>query len=147
MGRAIVTLAVFLLLMICGNNVSAASPRINYLLYCSGCHRPTGEGSPPNVPTLHGELGQMMSVHQMRGYLARVPGSNNAPISNGELTEVLNWILQEFNATTLPEGFKKLSEDEVSAARANLLADPNKYRETYWKAYDFMTPVERTGKE
>jgi len=135
MSKAGYTIAVMLLML--SNRVFAASPRINYLLYCSGCHRPTGEGSPPNVPTLHNELGEMISVQEMRGYLARVPGSNNAPISDAELTGVINWLLEEFNAETLPKNFKKLSLKEVRNARSNLLADPVKYRETYWKAYEF----------
>ena len=135
MSKTGYTIAVMLLML--SNGVFAASPRINYLLYCSGCHRPTGEGSPPNVPTLHNELGKMISVQEMRGYLARVPGSNNAPISDAELTGVINWLLEEFNAETLPKNFKKLSLKEVRNARSNLLADPIKYRETYWKAYEF----------
>ena len=135
MSKAGYTIAVLLLML--SNSVFAASPRINYLLYCSGCHRPTGEGSPPNVPTLHNELGEMISVQEMRGYLARVPGSNNAPISDAELTGVINWLLEEFNAETLPKNFKKLSLKEVRNARSNLLADPVKYRETYWMAYEF----------
>ncbi len=118
-------------------SVFAASPRINYLLYCSGCHRPMGEGNPPNVPTLHGELGLMMSVPEMRGYLARVPGSAHAPITDAELTDVLNWMLEQFNADTLPDDFKKLTVDEVTAARAEILADPNGFRADFWKPYDF----------
>tara|TARA_B100001250_G_scaffold176724_1_gene151840 strand:+ start:3028 stop:3459 length:432 start_codon:yes stop_codon:yes gene_type:complete len=118
-------------------SVFAASPRTNYLLYCSGCHRPLGEGNPPNVPTLRDELGYMMSVEAMRGYLARVPGSAHAPISNAQLTNVLNWMLDEFNAKTLPSDFKKLTVEEVTKARSKVLADPNQYRADHWKAYDF----------
>jgi len=119
------------------SSLFAASPRINYLLYCSGCHRPLGEGNPPNVPTLHNELGLMMSVQEMRGYLARVPGSAHAPITDAELTEVLNWMLEEFNADTLPQNFEKLTVEEVTEARSEILADPNQYRADYWKPYDF----------
>lgn len=129
---------VALLLTFCVSEVSfAATPRVNYLLYCSGCHRPSGEGKPPNVPTLHGELGSMLEVEEMRGYLARVPGSAQAPIDNEELTAVLNWVLEQFNSDTLPENFEKLTVSEVSEARAQILADPNQYRADYWKAYDF----------
>jgi len=135
MSKPIVMLSLAIVLF--STSLFAASPRINYLLYCSGCHRPAGEGNPPNVPTLHGELGRMMSIEQMRGYLARVPGSAHAPITNAELAEVLNWILEEFSANTLPEDFKKLSVEEVTEARSQILADPNKYRANYWKAYDF----------
>ena len=126
-----------LLLALVTHSVFAASPRINYLLYCSGCHRPLGEGNPPNVPTLHNELGLMMSVQEMRGYLARVPGSAHAPITDAELTDVLNWMLEQFNADTLPEEFKKLTVEEVTKAREESLADPNQYRADFWKPYDF----------
>ncbi len=126
-----------LLFALVTHSVFAASPRINYLLYCSGCHRPLGEGNPPNVPTLHNELGLMMSVQEMRGYLARVPGSAHAPITDAELTDVLNWMLEQFNADTLPEDFKKLAVEEVTTAREESLADPNQYRADFWKPYDF----------
>ena len=126
-----------LLLALVTHSVFAASPRINYLLYCSGCHRPLGEGNPPNVPTLHNELGLMMSVQEMRGYLARVPGSAHAPITDAELTDVLNWMQEQFNADTLPEDFKKLTVEEVTKAREESLADPNQYRADFWKPYDF----------
>ena len=126
-----------LLFALVTHSVFAASPRIHYLLYCSGCHRPLGEGNPPNVPTLHNELGLMMSVQEMRGYLARVPGSAHAPITDAELTDVLNWMLEQFNADTLPEDFKKLTVEEVTKAREESLADPNQYRADFWKPYDF----------
>ncbi len=113
----------------------AATPRINYLLYCTGCHGVTGEGSHPNVPTLVSELGRMMQVPQMRDYLVQIPGASSAPIDDAELTQVINWILQRFNADTLPADFQPLTEAEVSAARKNVLADPLKYRITYWKPY------------
>ena len=126
-----------LLFALVAHSVFAASPRINYLLYCRGCHRPLGEGNPPNVPTLHNELGLMMSVQEMRGYLARVPGSAHAPITDAELADVLNWMLEQFNAETLPEDFKKLTVEEVTKAREESLADPNQYRADFWKPYDF----------
>lgn len=133
------TLLAIAIALITPSVVAATSPRTNYLLYCSGCHRPLGEGKPPNVPTLHNELGYMMSVTAMRGYLARVPGSAHAPISDAQLTDVLNWMLDEFNAETLPSDFKKLTVEEVKQARSKILADPNRYRADYWKAYDLKT--------
>ena len=77
----------------------------------------------------------MLSVPQMREYLVRIPGATQAPINDAELTAVINWVLEEFNADTLPEGFEYLSVEEVTAARKKLLADPLKYRTRYWKAY------------
>ena len=133
-------LTVFILLM---SSVFAASPRINYLLYCSGCHLPHGEGNPPNVPNLHNELGSMMVVPEMRSYLAQVPGSAHAPITDAELTDVLNWMLEQFSSDTLPDDFKKLTVEEVTEARSEILADPNKYRAEFWKPYDFSEHEEK----
>ena len=79
----------------------------------------------------------MMSVQEMRRYLARVPGSAHAPITDAELADVLNWMLEQFNADTLPEDFKKLTVEEVTKAREESLADPNQYRADFWKPYDF----------
>jgi len=117
------------------NSAFAASPRTNYLLYCSGCHLVDGAGNPPNVPTLHHELGRMMSVPQMRSYLVRVPGASHTPLSDDELAAVVNWVLKEFNSETLPADFQPLSGAEVSQARRNILADPLKYRKEFWEAY------------
>ena len=117
-------------------NVFAASPRINYLLYCTGCHAADGAGKPPNVPSLRDELGRMISVPEMRSYLVRIPGASQAPISDADLTDIINWLLHEFNSNTLPANFEEYTIDEVSNARRNILADPLRYRSEHWKPYD-----------
>ena len=111
-----------------------AEARIDYLLHCGGCHLPDGRGAPPEVPTLRDELGRIAGSDEGRAYLVRVPGSSQAPLSDADLTRVVNWVLQEFNQDTLPERFKPLSEREVARARANVLADPIGYREEIWGA-------------
>ena len=128
-------LLLILLTSLLSTSAFAASPRINYLLYCSGCHLVNGEGKPPNVPTLREELGNMVNVEEMRSYLLRIPGASQAPINDAELAEVINWVLQEFNANTLPSGFEKYTGEEVSEARKHVLADPLSYRAEYWRAY------------
>ncbi len=132
--------AVFPILLIAAlsaaNAASGASPRTNYLLYCSGCHLPSGVGNPPNVPTLHDELGRMLVVEEMRPYLVQVPGSSQTPLTDADLAAVVNWMLYEFNADTLPEDFEPLTVEEVTEARKTILADPLKYRIRYWKDYD-----------
>lgn len=123
--------------LITGNTVFGASPRTNYLLYCSGCHLPSGIGNPPNVPTLHDELGRMLVVEEMRPYLVQVPGSSQTPLTDADLAAVVNWVLDEFNADTLPGDFQPITVEEVTEARKTILADPLKYRIQYWKDYDF----------
>ncbi len=127
--------SVIILLLAFSAASQAATPRTNYLLYCSGCHLVNGEGNHPNVPTLHGELGRMMTVPAMRDYLVQVPGAAQAPIDDEELTAVINWVLEQWNSDTLPENFNALTLDEVSAARKEILADPLRYRIENWKDY------------
>jgi hypothetical protein len=132
LGRVFTLIALFSLSV----NVFAVSPRINYLLYCTGCHAANGAGKPPNVPSLRDELGRMISVPEMRSYLVRIPGASQAPISDADLTDVINWLLREFNSNTLPANFEEYTVGEVSDARRNILADPLRYRAEYWKSYD-----------
>ena len=132
LGRVFTLIALFSLSV----NVFAVSPRINYLLYCTGCQAANGAGKPPNVPSLRDELGRMISVPEMRSYLVRIPGASQAPISDADLTDVINWLLREFNSNTLPANFEEYTVGEVSNARRNILADPLRYRAEHWKSYD-----------
>ncbi len=124
-----------LLALLASQAAFAASPRTNYLLHCSGCHLPSGVGNPPNVPTLHDELGRMMAVEAMRAYLVQVPGSAQTALSDEDLAGVVNWVLSEFNAGTLPEGFRPITAGEVARARQTILANPVEYRIEHWKDY------------
>jgi len=109
-----------------------ADARSDYLLHCAGCHRPDGTGLPPDVPSLSGPLGQIVASPAGRDYLARVPGAAQAPLTDAELAAVLNWVLAEFNADTLPASFSPLQGEEVGASRARVLADPLKLRNEIW---------------
>jgi len=112
-----------------------ASPRTNYLLHCSGCHLPDGRGAPPLVPTLINEPGKLIRSAAGRDYLARVPGASQAPISDLELSEVLNYMLLQFSGETLEKNFRPLDEKEVHESRKRILADPLKFRDKLWQPY------------
>ena len=102
--------------------------RANYLLACRGCHLVDGSGVPPEVPSLRDTLGQFVKSAEGRGYLVRVPGVAQSRLNDEELAEVINWILTEFNAASLPKDFRPFSAREVAAVRGDILADPVGYR-------------------
>ena len=104
--------------------------RANYLLACRGCHLADGSGVPPEVPSLRNTLGPLAASAEGRDYLVRVPAVLQSRLSNEKLAEVLNWVLTEFNAETLPVDFRPLTTAEVTAARKQILADPIGYRRT-----------------
>jgi hypothetical protein len=96
---------------------------------------PNGEGVPPEVPSLRDELGKLVGIPGGRDYIVRVPGASQAPISDEELADVLNFVLTKFNGKTLASDFKPLTGPEVTASRRNILADPFKYRDELWQSY------------
>ena len=113
-----------------------ADPRTDYLLHCSGCHLPDGHGAPPEVPTLVGTLGPIVASEEGRGYIVRVPGASQTPLTDEQLAQVMNWVLATFNADTLATDFKPLTGSEVGKARRRVLADPVRFRKTLWPDYD-----------
>lgn len=116
------------LLLVTAGGLAGADPRTDYLLYCRGCHLISGEGVAPDVPTLHDELGRLLTIPGGREYIVRVPGVSQNAMTDEELAAVLNWVLAEFNASTLPVDFKPYTAREVGAVRAKTLLDPLKYR-------------------
>lgn len=103
---------------------AVADPHTDYMLYCRGCHLHTGDAVPSaSVPSLH-ELAPFLATSAGREYLVRVPGVSQTPMSDERLAAVLNWVLAEFNADSLPEGFTPYTAEEVGAARRKVLPDP-----------------------
>ena len=123
-----------------------AAARFDYLLHCAGCHRPDGSGAPPEVPSLRGPMGLMAATPDGRAYVARVPEVAQSPLGDAELARLLNWVLSEFNAETLPAGFRPLTNDEVGAARVRVLADPLRARAALLGGYGDGAEASGTGR-
>lgn len=68
--------------------------RINYILQCQGCHRADGSGATQSTPSLltDGEL--FLSSPKGREFFVSVPGVAHAPLTDIELTEVINYVIQ-----------------------------------------------------
>jgi mono/diheme cytochrome c family protein len=121
-------LLILLLAMAPPASADDSQVRANYLLACRGCHLADGNGVPPNVPSLRNTLGQFTTTEAGRGYLVRVPGVLQSRLNDRQLAEVINWVLTEFNAETLPQDFRHFTETEVAGWRKQILADPASMR-------------------
>ena len=117
------------------SSIAHTSPKTSYLLHCGGCHLLDGRGVPPEVPSLRDELGKLIQIPGGREYIVRGPGASQAPVSDQELADILNFVLREFNGQTLESNFRPLTGAEVAASRRNILADPFKYRDELWQRY------------
>ena len=81
------------------------------------------------------DLGHIITVEKGRGYLARVLGSSQALLDDGDLAAVINWVLTEFNSATLVDDFEPLTAAEVKEERENTLKDPLKFRTRLLREY------------
>ena len=101
---------------------------VNYMIHCMGCHLVDGSGSPPQVPDVRGEMGRLLGVDGGREYLVQIPGAATAPVSDGELAAIINYMLSAFSRETLPASYEPFSESEVKRLRLHWLSDPEPVR-------------------
>jgi mono/diheme cytochrome c family protein len=90
----------------------------HWTLNCQGCHRPDGTGSAATAPSLAGTVARFLSVPGGREYLGRVPGVATSPLSNADLSEVMNWMLWRFDKEHLPATFQPYTAAEIGQLRA-----------------------------
>lgn len=98
---------------------AAEAPRVLYLLHCQGCHRADGSGLPGAVPSLVG-VARFATRPEGRAYLIGVPGSAQAPLSDAELAQVLNWLLAKFGPAEEAARVARFDAAEVARARTPL---------------------------
>ena len=101
----------------------SALARQNYILNCQGCHLADGAGSKDKVPRLTDFVAYFLYVEGGREFILQVPGAANAPINDGELADVMNWLLRNFSGEQLPENFVPYSSDEVGKLRKEPMID------------------------
>jgi mono/diheme cytochrome c family protein len=89
----------------------------HWTLNCQGCHRPDGSGSPATAPGLTGTVARFLGVPGGREYLGRVPGVATAPLSDADLSEVMNWMLWRFDPEHVPANFQPFTAAEIGALR------------------------------
>jgi mono/diheme cytochrome c family protein len=99
-----------------------ASPRVDYIVHCQGCHLADGSATPGRIPALDGSMGRFLRVPGGREFLVRVPGTAQAPLSDGEIAELLNWMLVEFSREELPDRFERYTAEEVRQYRSEPLS-------------------------
>jgi hypothetical protein len=90
----------------------------HWTLNCQGCHRPDGTGSAGTTPSLAGTVGRFLSVPGGREYLGRVPGVATSPLSNADLSELMNWMLWRFDKEHIPANFQPFTAAEIGQLRS-----------------------------
>jgi hypothetical protein len=107
----------------------AFEPSVNYMLQCMGCHTPDGSGAAGRVPSIRPTLLPFSAVAAGRQFLVQVPGASQSTLSNAELAELLNWMIE--NLSNEPRGviFKRFTDAEVASYRRKPLVEVGATRE------------------
>ena len=95
----------------------AFEPSVNYMLQCMGCHTPDGRGEPGHVPSIRDTLVPFANTAEGRKFLVQVPGSAQSKLSDAELADVLNWMIDNLSATPRPAQLTRFTAVEVAAYR------------------------------
>ena len=106
----------------------AASPEIDYMLQCQGCHLSDGSGKPGSVPDLRDSVGRFLTVPGGRAYLVGVPGSATSALDDSALAAVLNWMIRRFGPAEVAVRFTPYDADEVARLRRPPLSDVESVR-------------------
>ena len=93
----------------------------HWTLNCQGCHRQDGSGSMGTAPSLAGTVARFLTVPGGREYLGRVPGVATSPLSNADLSEVMNWMLWRFDKEHVPANFQPYTSAEIGLLRQSPL--------------------------
>jgi hypothetical protein len=99
----------------------AFEPAVNYMLQCMGCHTPDGRGEPGHVPSIRNTLTPLARTAAGRRFLVQVPGSAQSRLSDADLAEVLNWMIDRLSASPNPPGVARYTAAEVASYRRTRL--------------------------
>lgn len=108
----------------------ASNPHTDYMLDCMGCHQTDGSGVPGKVPDMRLTLGPFSRTAAGRRYLIEVPGVAQAPLSNAELAELLNWLVRGLGGVAESGHFIPFTAAEVAAYRQTPLVEVAAIRRT-----------------
>lgn len=105
------------------------SAHVNYVLRCLGCHLEDGSGLPSaGIPDFVGKVGVFGNTPQGRAYLFHVPGVINSGLSNAELADLLNYIMELYAGASLPDPWVPFTPEEVAVLRAEDIGNVVAYR-------------------
>jgi len=107
----------FVVALLYAGAAAAYEPHVNYMLHCMGCHTPDGRGEPGRVPSVRDTLIPLASKPEGRRFLIQVPGSAQSKLSDADLAEVLNWMVDNLSAVPASRPVARFTAAEVAAYR------------------------------
>lgn len=116
--------------------------QVNYMLQCQGCHKADGSGIDKTVPDLRTHGRNFIESVDGRPYFIAVPGSANAPLTDAELAEVVNYIIKNILESSDAKLF--YSEQEITRFRKMRMLDVSQKRRGLIAGFD-GAPMTKMG--
>lgn len=112
------------------------SPRVGYMLYCSGCHGMDGSGSPQGgIPSFVDGVGSFAGDETGRLYMANVPGVVGANVDAALTATILNYVVDTFAGRSRHGQTRRFEAAEVAGLWARRPADVVGLRRDLVRAY------------
>ena len=120
----------------------AFEPSVNYMLQCMGCHTPDGSGAAGRVPSIRSTLLPFSALAAGRQFLVQVPGASQSTLSDAELADLINWMIENLGNEPRSVVFKRFTGAEVASYGRKPLVEVRATRESLLNA----TGIEETKK-
>jgi cytochrome c553 len=98
-------------------------PQRDYILACGGCHGLNGVSNPDLVPGLQGLVGFYLNLPEGRAYLSRLPNVAFSTLSDERLAAVLNYVVFDIGAGSVPPEAPAYRAAEVGKWRKQPLTE------------------------
>ena len=93
--------------------------KTNYILRCVGCHGVDGHGlTEVGIPDFVNLIGTFARDEAGRAYLANVPNVVGSGLNEDDVAAVLNFIVETWAGTSLPEDYRSFYGAEVAYLHA-----------------------------
>ena len=129
--RVLASLALGLALgvALCSPTAAQEAGRSNFILRCAGCHTLDGSGSEAGgIPDFRNYVGAFAHTEDGRRYLMHVPGVVSASLSDKQIADVMNYVMETWAGSSLPADYRPFTGDEVTTLRAEPVDDVVAYR-------------------
>lgn len=102
----------------------AVRARTQYIHHCTGCHLMDGRGVPSKgIPSMRNTLDRFLQVQGGREYIVQVPGVMNSSLSDGDIANLMNWLLPYVTSDGLLQGIRPYSAEEIASLRKSRPVD------------------------